>query len=513
MSGIATLPGIAFAAVPPVAAPSPLRTDFAAFAGSCLRGPVGEWLRIEGWRRFEAAFGGFWRDAHTPYAVRGYFENGGEVAWLWRLGSADAPPAETIWDPPADFAAQVGLPASRFILRAASPGAWATAMNVTISFRNRFGAVPELDIESTPHGLPPERVTGLPCTAPAEALEQRSNHLRLVADGPPPPPAPNLPGPLRRNWALRLGIAAEPIADAAAYEAAIAAGAEVAEPALFAMPDLAALPPPDATRLAVAAVRRFAECQDRMVLLDLPATVELAADAAAWLDALGDEPALPRAAAAYHPWLRVEDPLGTPAAPQRSVPPSGHVAGLCSRLDRSRGAGATPANDTLDGVFDVDTLLAREESAGMYAIGINPLLCSPGRGILVWGGRMLGATEGGEAASPVFVAHRRLIHRLVRAVRSVARPLAFEPNGPALWFALARGATGVLLEAWRARQLKGNRPEQGFRVRCDAELNRPEVVEAGQVLCEISLAPAAPMEFITIRVALGADGRVEVTGP
>ena len=132
----------------------------------------------------------------------------------------------------------------------------------------------------------------------------------------------------------------------------------------------------------------------------------------------------------------------------------------------------------------------------------------------IWGGRMLGGrTDVALSAATGFISHRRLIHRLVRAIRQTALPLVFEVNGPQLWFALTRGATTVLLEAWRAQALKGTRPAEAFRVRCDAELNPPQVLERGQVICEISLAPAVPMEFITVRVALSVDGQLEVAEP
>ena len=48
-------------------------------AGQTLRGPVAEAVRVDGWRHFVEVFGGLTRDADTAYALRGYFENGGEV--------------------------------------------------------------------------------------------------------------------------------------------------------------------------------------------------------------------------------------------------------------------------------------------------------------------------------------------------------------------------------------------------------------------------------------------------
>ena len=72
---------------------------------------------------------------------------------------------------------------------------------------------------------------------------------------------------------------------------------------------------------------------------------------------------------------------------------------------------------------------------------------------------------------------------------------------------LARKKRG---EPVKRRPLKGARPEQAFRVRCDATTNLEEERDLGRVLCEIDLAPAVPMEFITLRVALSASGTLDV---
>ncbi|MCA9675446.1 MAG: hypothetical protein KC464_10460, partial [Myxococcales bacterium] len=75
----------------PPPAPTPLRSDVAAFVGPTHRGPVGEAVRVEGWRAYQAVFGGLDGASHTPYAVRGYFENGGTTAFVVRVaGGAPA---------------------------------------------------------------------------------------------------------------------------------------------------------------------------------------------------------------------------------------------------------------------------------------------------------------------------------------------------------------------------------------------------------------------------------------
>jgi hypothetical protein len=239
----------------------------------------------------------------------------------------------------------------------------------------------------------------------------------------------------------------------------------------------------------------------------VPAAQADPAPAAAWTQELRQQldPQLLRAAAVYHPWIRTADPLGGTRNPLRDVPPSGHVAGLASRLDRQRGAQHTPANALLADAVDLTTPLSRDQQAIVAAGGLNMLRCRPGHGLEVWGGRTLDPDPARR-----FVAHRRLLHRLVRAIRRVAEPLVFEPSGPVLRFALVRGISSVLLEAWRAGGLKGATPEQGFRVRCDDGNNPPELTDLGQLECEVLLAPAAPMEYIRILLTIAPEGQLEV---
>jgi Bacteriophage tail sheath protein len=136
---------------------------------------------------------------------------------------------------------------------------------------------------------------------------------------------------------------------------------------------------------------------------------------------------------------------------------------------------------------------------------VNPLRCGATGGLEVWGARTLDL--GPEWR---FLAHRRLLHRLVRAIRQVAEPLVFEPHGPELRFTLVRAITSVLLEAFAAGSLRGQRPEDAFGVQCDDENNPPDQVELGRLVCDIELAPAAPMEHIHIRLSLAPGGLLEV---
>ena len=73
-------------------------------------------------------------------------------------------------------------------------------------------------------------------------------------------------------------------------------------------------------------------------------------------------------------------------------------------------------------------------------------------------------------------------------------------------------ASNFLMRLWRSGALFGATPEQAFYVKCDEETNPPEVIEAGQVVCEIGIAPVKPAEFVIFRLSqfTGGGGEAEV---
>jgi phage tail sheath protein FI len=177
-----------------------------------------------------------------------------------------------------------------------------------------------------------------------------------------------------------------------------------------------------------------------------------------------------------------------------------------SNIDREKGPYVTPANMTLSGTIDLSRRPGEAAQGEMNRMGLNALRCQSGRGIVVWGGRMLRSDD----SPPRFVAHRRLICRLTRALRRVWEPMVFEPNDELLRFAIARSATTLLSEAFHAGVLQGTRPDEAFRVDAGETLNDAAARDSGRVICEIAIAPAAPMEFIHFRVGINAEGKIEM---
>jgi phage tail sheath protein FI len=245
--------------------------------------------------------------------------------------------------------------------------------------------------------------------------------------------------------------------------------------------------------------------QDRLAIVSAAETD--AGSFAAWRErtttAVSD-PAQQRAVAAYFPWLLAEDLAG--AGPDRYPPtdPVGHVSGVIARLDRERGSGWSPANVLVSDAVDTAVPLPLSVQAAVLDSGANLLRARVGGGLEIWGAHTLDPGDGR------YLAHRRLVHRIVRAVRRVLEPLAFDPNTQLLWFSVSRAVSGILMEAFRSGALRGETPDEAYRVRCDETTNPPDAIDDGRVVCLVEVAPATPMEFITLRLTLGADGLLEV---
>ena len=82
----------------------------------------------------------------------------------------------------------------------------------------------------------------------------------------------------------------------------------------------------------------------------------------------------------------------------------------------------------------------------------------------------------------------------------------FEPNDAGLWGRIRRTITAFLVLEWRAGALFGASPTEAFFVKCDEETNTAESIDAGQVICEIGVAPVKPAEFVVFRLSQYSGG-------
>jgi phage tail sheath protein FI len=203
-------------------------------------------------------------------------------------------------------------------------------------------------------------------------------------------------------------------------------------------------------------------------------------------------------AALYYPWFSVLDPL---TGNNRAVPPSGHMAGVWARNDDSRGVHKAPANEVIRGAIRPETQLTKGEHDLLNPMGVNCIRAFPGRGIRVWGARTLSSD-----AEWRYLNVRRLFNYLEESIMAGTQWVVFEPNDDALWARIRRTISAFLVNEWRKGALFGLTPDEAFYVKCDRETNPAEGIDAGQVVCEIGVAPVKPAEFVIFRLAQFSGG-------
>lgn len=515
-------PGHYFQAHRPAPQEDNLRTDVTGFIGPTSRGPIGRATFVAGWRHYQSIYGSETREYDTSYSIRGYFNNGGELAYVyrvlgkphetasveWRVGELDMAQQ---WQ--ADAPAGGGFVSARYRIIATSPGAWVNGMQIFIRYQlHGINEQPQVDIEVRPDNEAGEFLTGLSPADIVNQVQQRSQLIRLEIIAGYTPQATAHDGPLSIVWGpLEMLAVTETAPELDDYMQASNRLLEQLEIGLVALPDLDRLQnSAHVDRIVISLATRVDPLLDRQVLVSPPKNLKQASELQQWSSLKRSQLSgeIARNVAVYHPWIRVNDPLGSISQPLRTITPVGHIAGLISRLDRERGAHHTPANAVLSDTVDVDVHFNLLAQGNLVQSGINPIRCKKARGLEVWGGRTL--ADPSLAYGNLYIAHRRLLHLLVRACRRVAKPLVFDNNVSLLRLAIVRALTSVLLEAYRAGALKGERPEQAFRIKCDEENNTQQTIDMGQVNCLIQVAPAVPMEFITMRISLSGDGKLEV---
>lgn len=233
-----------------------------------------------------------------------------------------------------------------------------------------------------------------------------------------------------------------------------------------------------------------ATTQQRFAILDF------AKDTA--VTALKMETASPYAAA-YYPWLEVFDPadyLINKGSGMVMVPPSGHIAGVYARSDAARGVFKAPANEALLGVNALKTNVSRDEQGPLNIAGINVIRPLNGA-FRVWGARTAGGDKNGEYR---YVSTRRYFNYLRQSIDSGTQFVVFEPHTSALWQRVIRTLTDFLTNEWRSGALFGETAKQAFFIKCDAEINPPEMRDQGRLIVEIGVAIVKPAEFVIFRI-------------
>lgn len=265
-------------------------------------------------------------------------------------------------------------------------------------------------------------------------------------------------------------------------------------------------PPPAATQLDARTelgeillrqrrVAEHAEHQRRFVaLLDVPRKLPVRR-IVAWRSAFDSS-----YCAAYHPWLGVVRP-GGPAAPGTVViPPCGFAAGIIAEREIRLGLPWGPANElAADAVLSAEPV-SDADHALLHPLGVD-VFRAERDGFRLTGARTL-------SRDPTYrqLSVRRLMTMLRIVLDRQLQRLVFEPNTAQLRAAVRDAVVALLRQLFRGGAFTGATEAEAFFVRCDDTVNPGWSQEQGRLIAEIGVAPAAPLEFIVLRVSQDAAG-------
>jgi uncharacterized protein len=485
-------------------------TSVAAFVGLAKAGPVNAPTLVTNWTQFTQTFGDFLEDSYLAHAVYGYFNNGGGSAYIVRVGAEDDG-APAIPAAKGELASGGDKPAPAYKVTAKEPGDAGNNLSVEIedapegSGDDMFKLVvkrnnhPEEHFDvSTKRGAKnavtvvnqASKLVQLEELAKGGALERPATGSKInLGGGGAAAPVP----------AVR--ISAEDYVGDAADRTGFAGLEAIEEITMLSVPDLMAayqrrlidLEGVQAVQLAM-----IAHCElmgDRMAILDAPPGLN-AQQIKEWrVDKAGYDS---KQAALYWPWIKVFDPA---TGQNQFVPPSGHMAGVWARSDATRGVHKAPANEVVRGAITLEVNITKGEHDLLNPHGINVVRAFPGRGIRVWGARTLSSDPAWR-----YINVRRLFNYLEESILNGTQWVVFEPNDFDLWQRIRRTIASFLVRQWRDGALFGQTADDAFYVKCDSETNPAENIDAGQVTCEIGIAPVKPAEFVVFRLAQYSGG-------
>jgi hypothetical protein len=454
---------------------------------------------IANWTQFVNVFGGFIPGAYLAHAVYGYFNNGGTLAYVVRIGGSDDDGAEV--QPIAEIKAKGGAATLKALPKPGAPDG--VSVQVTAGDDDSF----TLTVKA---GTTEEKFEGLTLGRGAknalDVVNKQSTLVQLeevkvaglsLAERAPAPGTYPLAIPSQVTTALVPVTPADYEGDVT-QRAGLGGLEAVDEVTMVLAPDAMAAYQAgmlDMDGLKAIQLAMIAHCErlgDRVAILDTPPDLN-AQEAQDWrMNVAGYDS---KYAALYYPWINVADPTPGATSSTITIPPSGHMAGVWARNDTERGVHKAPANEVIRGVISLPINLTSSEQSVLNPNGVNCLRVFAGRGIRIWGARTLSSD-----ASWRYLNVRRLFNYVEKSIERGTQWAVFEPNDMMLWSKMRRDITAFLKTVWRDGALFGDTPEQAFFVKCDAENNPQETRDLGQLIIDIGIAPVKPAEFVIFRI-------------
>jgi len=173
----------------------------------------------------------------------------------------------------------------------------------------------------------------------------------------------------------------------------------------------------------------------------------------------------------------------------RYVPLNGDIAGTCARTDIEQFPWFSPAGTARGSILNSVKLIynpGKKQRDILYSNRINPVILSPGAGIVLFGDK----TGFGKSSAFDRINVRRLFIFLEDAISAAAKDQLFEFNDE-----LTRTNFVNIIEPF-LRDVQANRGIFDFVVICDETNNTAAVIDANEFVADIFIKPARSINFI-----------------
>jgi len=514
-------------------------TSTAGFIGTAERGPVSPKL-VTGFEQYRRVYGGFIPGSYLPYAVDGFFANGGKRCFISRVmgkgnecaslivpspGRGPAPKAksdskekdESPAPKKSDKKSADGMGGmGGMIVRAVGPGTWGDRVAVKIEKASLANFNPELFKMTViywkepppspvvdPTGLTQSRNKDLrepaavevydnltAAAASSDNVEKRINGISSLVEVEVSDRA--APGEMELTL-LSGGDNGAPVSledykgrsSTEEGSTGLASFSEVDEISILCAPN-----ENDVKGLTDALIAHCELLKDRFAVLQ----VQQNAGPVGELYPRNDS----KYAALYYPWIKVMDHL---TRTERLIPPGGHITGIYARSDIERGVHKAPANEVVRGVMGLQFPVGKGKQDILNPRGVNCIRTFRGRGIRVWGARTV-------SSDPIwkYINVRRLFLYLEESIDEGTQWVVFEPNDEKLWNRVKQTVGQFLTRVWKDGALMGLTPEEAFFVKCDRTTMTQDDIDNGRLIVLIGVAPVKPAEFVIFRIAQWQGG-------
>jgi phage tail sheath protein FI len=192
-----------------------------------------------------------------------------------------------------------------------------------------------------------------------------------------------------------------------------------------------------------------------------------------------------------------------------NVGPAGAIAGLCARIDGTRGVWKAPAGTEADlrGVIGLEQNFSDGENGILNPRAVNTIRIFP-NGIVNWGARTMDGDDG-FASEYKYIPIRRLALYMEESLYRGLKWVVFEPNDEPLYAQIRLNVGAFMHNLFRKGAFQGQTPKDAYFVKCDKETTTENDRNLGIVNIWVGFAPLKPAEFVILYLQQMA-GQIEV---